>query len=231
MISIIIPTYQHGQALKQCLDSLFAQTYQDFEIIVVNDGSTDNTKIVLEHYKDRIKVINQANSGSNAARNNGSKSAIGDYLLFCDADIIADKNMLEEMKHALDHDQNASYAYSDFMWGAKIFKLYPFNKGELYIKNYIHTNSLIRKNCFPGFDVNIARLQDWDLWLTMLESGYVGTYIPKVLFSVKPRKSGISGWLPSFVYKVPWRKFGIKIKRLDSYEKAEKIIKAKHSIT
>ncbi|MFA6524688.1 MAG: glycosyltransferase family A protein [Patescibacteria group bacterium] len=230
MISIIIPTYQHGHVLKQCLDSLFAETYKDFEVIVVNDGSTDNTLNLLEHYQNRITVINQKNSGANIARNNGAKIAKGEYLLFCDADIVANHNMLREMKNALDENQQAAYAYSDFMWGAKVFRLLPFNQEELRKKNYIHTSSLIRREYFPGFDETINRFQDWDLWLTMLKSGHTGIYIPKILFTIKPRKSGMSGWLPSIVYKIPWKKFGIRIKRLESYQDAEKIIKTKHSL-
>jgi glycosyltransferase involved in cell wall biosynthesis len=231
MISIIIPTYQHGNEIKQCLDSLLSQTLRDFEIIVVNDGSTDNTESVLDKYQDRITVITQNNHGSNVARNNGAKRAKGDYLLFCDADIVAEKDMLLEMKAVLDNNPDCAYAYSDFRWGAKLFKLFPFSKAELLKRNYIHTSSLIRKECFPGFDERIARLQDWDLWLTLLERGERGIYVPKVLFSVKPRKRGISGWLPSFMYQIPWNKFGIRIKRLESYRDAENVITIKHSLS
>ncbi|MDD1463544.1 glycosyltransferase family 2 protein, partial [Dolichospermum sp. ST_sed2] len=230
MISIIIPSYQHGNSIKQCLDALFAQTYRNFEVIVVNDGSTDNTKEILRRYNHPITVVEQVNSGANAARNKGAKLAKGELLLFCDADLIANSNMLLEMKQALDSNPNAAFVYSDFMWGLKTFKLFPYSKETLQTKNYIHTSSLLLKQHFPGFDESIKRLQDWDLWLTMSESGYKGVYIPKILFKVLPRKSGISGWLPSFVYKIPWHKFGISIKRLDSYKQAEQIIRKKHSL-
>ena len=230
MISIIIPTFQHGNSIKECLDALYVQTCSDFEVIVVNDGSTDNTASVLENYSKPIKVVNQKNSGANSARNRGYKEALGEYLLFCDADVITDPKMLAKMKTALENNQNAVYAYSDFMWGAKAFKLFPFNANELRKKNYIHTTSLIKKEYFSGFDESINRLQDWDLWLTLLEAGHEGVYIPEILLTVKPRKSGMSGWLPSFVYNIPWQKFGIRIKRLDDYRKAEKIIKEKHSL-
>lgn len=231
MISIIIPTYQHANELSRCLDSLFVQTYKDFEIIVVNDGSTDGTDRILNKFKDRITIINQDNQGSNIARNNGAKMAKGEFLLFCDADIVAENSMLEELKRALDKHQDSAYAYSDFMWGAKKFKLFPFSKEELHKRNFIHTTSLIRRHLFPGFDEKIARLQDWDLWLTMLESGHTGVYVPRILFTIKPRKGGISGWLPSFVYKIPWNKLGVRIKRLDDYKKAEAIVLKKHSLT
>ena len=127
MISIIIPTFQHGELIKECLDALYAQTYGDFEIIVINDGSTDNTATVLENYDRPIKVISQQNAGANAARNKGYREAHGEYLLFCDADVITNPDMLSKMKVALDNNQNAAYSYCDFMWGAKAFNLFPFN--------------------------------------------------------------------------------------------------------
>lgn len=230
MISIIIPTYQHGDSIKECLDTLYAQDYSDFEVIVVNDGSTDHTANVLENYEHPVNVIYQENAGANAARNRGSHEAQGEYLLFCDADVIAHPTMLTKMKTALDNDQDADYSYCDFKWGIKTFKLFPFSADELRKKNYIHTTSLMRKGSFPGFDETIKRLQDWDLWLTMMESGHKGTYIPETLLTVRPRKSGMSGWLPSMAYKIPWQKVGIKIKRLEAFREAEEIIKKKHSL-
>ena len=74
-ISIIIPTYEHGDTLEKCLLSLFSQTFKDYEIIVVNDGSTDNTAEILEKYKDKIKIISQENRGAQVARNNGFKES------------------------------------------------------------------------------------------------------------------------------------------------------------
>ena len=230
MISIIIPTYQHGDSLKECLDAIYAQSYTDFEVIVVNDGSTDNTANLLKEYKNPINAIYQENSGANSARNRGYREAKGEYLLFCDADLIANPEMLVKMKNALKNTPEAAYSYCDFMWGIKAFKLFPFSAEELKTKNYIHTTSLIRRELFPGFDESVERLQDWDLWLTMMESGRIGTYIPEILFTVKPRKSGMSGWLPSVAYKIPWKKLGIKIKRLETFREAEEIIRKKHSL-
>ncbi len=84
MISIIIPTYQHGNTILETLESIFAQTYQDFEVIIVNDGSTDDTKeklkIAQERWPGRIKVINQERMGANAARNRGFRESIFTFL-------------------------------------------------------------------------------------------------------------------------------------------------------
>lgn len=88
-ISIIIPVYNTGEYLSKCLDSLIYQTYDNIELICVNDGSTDNSLSILEEYakKDsRIKVFSQENSGQSAARNLGLSIATGDYISFIDSD-------------------------------------------------------------------------------------------------------------------------------------------------
>lgn len=229
-ISIIIPSYQHAKELPDCLKSIFAQTLKPFEIIAINDGSTDNTTDVLVQYKDRIKIINQENRGSNPARNRGFDESSGDFVIFCDADIVMRPDCLEKMAEALKENLNASYAYPSFKFGFKIFKLWPFDGDKLKQMPYIHTSSLIRREHFPRFDEKIRRLQDWDLYLTMLEQGYAGVWIPEILFTVKPRKNGISEWIPSFFYKIPWPILGFTPKAIRKYRSAEEIIKKKHNL-
>lgn len=85
VISIIIPCYNHGNYLEEALESIFSQQYEAVEIVVVDDGSTDNTKAVAEQYK-RVKYIYQDNKGLSAARNTGIKNCSGDFLVFLDAD-------------------------------------------------------------------------------------------------------------------------------------------------
>lgn len=229
-VSIIIPSYQHASVIGACLESIFAQTYTDHEIIVVNDGSTDATEEALVPYMDRIVYVYQENSGAPAARNRGFRDARGKYLLFCDADIVMRPDCLEKMVHALEDDPDASYAYVSFKFGFKTFRLWPFDAGLLRKMNYIHTTSLIRREHFPGFDESVKRLQDWDLWLTMLEQGHVGIWVPEVLFKAIPHKGGMSLWVPGIVYRIPWRKFGIRLRNVEKFREAEKVMKAKHKL-
>jgi len=229
-ISVIIPAYQNSKELPKCFESIFVQTLKPFEIIVVNDGSTDNTAEVLARYKDRIKIINQENNGANAARNRGFDESSGDFVIFCDADIIMRPDCLEKMFQALQENKNASYAYSSFKFGFKIFKLWPFDGDKLKQMPYIHTSSLVRREHFPRFDEAIRRLQDWDLWLTMLEKSHQGVWIPEVLFYVEPRKAGMSEWIPSFLYKIPWPILGFTPKAIKKYRSTEEIIKKKHKL-
>ncbi len=85
-VSVIIPTYNRAEYITQAIDSVLAQTYTDYEIIVVDDGSADNTKDVLLPYMDRIRYIYQENAGASAARNTGIKAAKGDWVAFLDSD-------------------------------------------------------------------------------------------------------------------------------------------------
>ena len=237
MISVIIPVYNHAKELGFCLDSVLQQDFIDLEVIIVDDGSQDSLQKVLEEQKEkfnkrnlRLKIIHQDNKGSNSARNRGFLESSGNYVIFLDADIVMKPAMLRKMRNALKINSEISYAYSSFKFGFKIFKLWEFDSKRLKQMPYIHTSSLIRRSDFPEFDESIKKLQDWDLWLTMLENGHRGLWISEILFKVKPRKIGMSFWLPSFFYKVPWQKFGINFSKVRQYENAVKIIKQKHKI-
>lgn len=232
-ISIIIPAYQHAETLPACLHSIFAQSIRDYEIIIIDDGSTDGTDRVLKPFLDRIQYFRQANQGGNAARNRGLGLAKGEYVIFCDADVVMEPKMLEKMRTALELHPEASYAYGGFLYGWKTFACFPFDPVRLKRMNFIHTTSLVRRADFPGFDPAIKRFQDWDVWLTMLSKGKIGVYIPEQLFriSVIKGRSGISDWLPSFMFRLPWHLIGWRPKRVAAYENAKKIIYTKHGLT
>lgn len=107
-ISVIVPTYNNAKYLKDCLDSIINQTYKNIEIIVIDDGSTDNTQEILEHYCDkerRLRVFYQENQGQGVARNVGISMASGDYIAFVDSDDWLDGHYLETLyKAAKKHD-------------------------------------------------------------------------------------------------------------------------------
>ena len=85
-VSIIVPVYNTENYIERCLNSLVNQTLEDIEIIVVNDGSTDNTGKILQKYRDKIKIIEQKNSGIATTRNKGLEIATGKYIAFVDSD-------------------------------------------------------------------------------------------------------------------------------------------------
>ncbi|HNW55980.1 MAG TPA: glycosyltransferase family A protein [bacterium] len=232
MISVIIPVYNQADKIGICLESLLQQNYRDLEIIIVDDGSTDGVDKVLASYEPRLqaaklpyKIIVQANQGSNPARNRGLEAATGDYLLFSDADVNWRPDALEKLLKALETNPQASYCYSSFRFGWKKFHLWPFDAEKLRRQPYVHTSALVRKADFPGFDNQIKRLQDWDVWLTMLENGKIGLFYDDFLFTVAGG-GHISSWLPSFAYKLmPF------LPRVKKYKQAEAILRAKHHLS
>ena len=113
-VSTVIPAYNAECTIAQALDSALAQNCPDHEIIVVNDGSTDNTAIILERYCERVRIVNQANQGAAAARNTGIAHAKGKYIAFLDSDDFWMPGKLNTMIAALEQNPGASLAFSEF---------------------------------------------------------------------------------------------------------------------
>jgi glycosyltransferase involved in cell wall biosynthesis len=224
-ISVIIPVYNSADKIQKCLASVFNQTYNNLEVIVIDDGSTDNLLLALTNCKNKLTILHQENKGAPAARNYGFKIASGAYVIFLDADIVLAPQALEKMYLALKADAGAVFAYSRFKFGWKTFKLWPFDYAKLKTMPYIHTSALIRKEKFPGFDESLKKFQDWDLFLTIAEAGGRGVFVPEVLFKVASGGT-MSSWLPKFVYDLSWLKLASKTK----YETAKEIIKKKHKL-
>ncbi len=115
-ISIIIPIYNVEKYLRECLDSILAQSFQDFEIICVDDGSADSSLAILQEYKtkdDRFVILQQRHSGAGAARNNGIKLARGEYIQLLDADDYFEQTLLEDMfAHAKQHNADLTVCSS-----------------------------------------------------------------------------------------------------------------------
>ena len=112
-VSVIIPVYNGAATLAAAIESALAQDFADFEVIVVNDGSTDATAAVIGRYRDRVKVVNRENGGLSAARNSGAAVATGEYLAFLDADDLWLPGRLSATAEALDRNPGAVLVYCD----------------------------------------------------------------------------------------------------------------------
>ena len=100
MISIIVPVYNVEEYLEECLESIRKQTYQDIEVILVNDGSTDGSQAICEYFcqtDKRFRLINQKNQGQSVARNHGVKESLGEYIMFVDSDDVVSLGLLEQL--------------------------------------------------------------------------------------------------------------------------------------
>ncbi|MFA6171879.1 MAG: glycosyltransferase family A protein [Patescibacteria group bacterium] len=232
MISVIIPLYNQAKNLPSCLESILIQTIPELEVIIVDDGSSDQSRAVAESYKKKFgekdisfRLLNHdMNKGAPAARNTGFRSSKGEYLFFCDADVVLSQEALSSMLNALNSNPKASFAYSSFWWGRKLFKLFPFDREKLEEFPYINMMSLMRRECFPGFDESLKKFQDWDLWLTITKGGKIGVWIGRPLYRVRPGGT-MSDWLPGFAYRLfPF------LPAVKKYKKAMIIIKNKHGL-
>jgi glycosyltransferase involved in cell wall biosynthesis len=233
LVSIIIPAWNHLPELLECLKSIATQTYRNLEVIVVDDASTDGTGERMSQYQAPFPLkihLLPVNRGAAAARNEGARLATGEGYLFVDADAVLRPDAIEKMVEVLQKDHTAAFAYSSFRFGWKKFKSRAFDADTLRRGPYIHTTALMRRAAFTGFDESLKKFQDWDLWLTIVERGGKGVWIPEELFTIKTRAEGMSRWLPSFAHRLPWPIFGWMPNEITRYREWEAVIKQKHHI-
>lgn len=194
VISIIIPVYNAERTIKKCIDSLLMIDYPNYEIIIIDDGSTDKTKDILSEYKNRIKIIESQHIGPSACRNMAVKRSKGNFLAFTDADCLADKNWLKELMGGFFGDKVVSVGgtqlspQDETKFGKSVqafFELTGFLGG--YIKSKKDTeiikvphnpscNVMYRKNVFSeigAFDENLWPGEDVDLDYRLKKKNYV----------------------------------------------------------
>ena len=228
-ISVIIPVYNHAGALRQSLDSLRKQSFRDFEVIVIDDGSQDGLDYVIHDFDDSLtlRVFRQENKGAPSARNRGFELSTGEYVIFWDADIVGVPDMLQKMMKKMEEDVHADFVYCNFYLGKKIMKARPFDLETLKKVNYIHSTTLIRRESVIRWDEALRRFQDWDYWLCLAEQGKKGIWIDEELMTIIAEGT-MSHWLPKFAYNKPWKYFPLFKEKVNKYERAKEIIYRKH---
>jgi glycosyltransferase involved in cell wall biosynthesis len=203
LISVIIPSYNYGKYLREAVESVIGQTYQNYEIIIINDGSTDNTKEVAESLIAKypnfaIRLIHQKNSGQPAiSRNRGIFEANGEYILCLDADDMLQPTMLEKCLNVLERDRNIAIAYTDrqdFDGVDQIVQAKNYDFSQLKYANHISYCALFRKEVWDkigGYRTNIKGCEDWDFWVAAGAKGYFGRRIPEPLFKYRRHDTGV----------------------------------------
>lgn len=184
-ISIVIPAYNVERTILETLESLQKQSFSDFEIIVINDGSTDRTLEVIKTVKDsRISVFSYSNGGLPVARNRGISKAKGEFISFLDADDLWTPDKLELQLAALQKNPQAGVAYSwTLIMNEKGEKFYPGHQvsfeGNVYAKlllgNFISSGSniMVRQKAIASvgeFDPTLKSCEDWDYYLRLADS-------------------------------------------------------------
>ena len=208
LVSVVIPNYNSGYFLVDCLESVFAQEYKNLEVIVIDDGSTDNSKEILEAYQNRIQLITTANYGAATARNIGISKARGKFLAFLDSDDLweQDKILLQmEMMLAGDYDliycsgrdfdsnglngviSNAQYSGSCYEY----FKRFPSRAiiTQGCSSALIRTSLLQRSGVFDETFSGAA--EDWDFFRRFCKYAHVG-FLPNILVHYRRHEKSIT---------------------------------------
>jgi glycosyltransferase involved in cell wall biosynthesis len=177
-ISIVIPTYNRASFLKEAIDSVLSQTYRNFELIVVDDGSTDETPKLLSSYGEKIKVIKKANKGPSAARNRGIKAAKGGWIAFLDSDDVWKPGKLEKQVQFIKDNPEIKICQTEEIWIRNGKRVNPRKKHEMH-SGWIYEQCLplcivspssvmIHRDVFEKvglFDETMLACEDYDLWL------------------------------------------------------------------
>lgn len=225
-VSIIITYYNLGDYVEEAIQSTLNQTYKNIEIILVNDGSTDENSIkkldeVKLKYKNKITFIDQKNSGVATARNNGIKKSTGEYICCLDGDDILTPKYIEKTTKVILKDKNIGFVTS---W-VKLFgevnqtwKCKEYDPLLIYIENIVHISSLFRKEVWEkvnGYSTNVNGYEDWDFWIKIVSLGYTWKLIPKSLFMYRKRGHSL---INEAINKRPFLMINIIKNNIDKYK-------------
>jgi len=201
-VSVIIPCYNYAHYLTNAVESVIAQSFQEYEIIIVNDGSTDDSRRVAEQLiaaypSRRIRLINQDNSGDpSLARNRGIREARGEFVLCLDADDMLMPEFLFRCVALLDNEQDIAIAYTDQIYfgsgNDRVVQVADYDFIRLTQANFMGYCSLFRKSAWNevgGFKAGIG-YEDWEFWISCGEQGHYAKRIPEPLFCYRQHSGG-----------------------------------------
>ena len=207
-ISVIIPVYNGEKTIKQTIESVLNQTFRDFELLIINDGSQDATLEIIQAINDeRIQVFSYQNSGVSASRNRALTKAKGEFISFIDADDLWTPNKLELQLKALQDNPQAAVAYS---WSDWIDESGQFLRSgghitvngkayeKLLLRDFIESgsNPLIRKQALDEvgcFEQSVTPAEDWDMWLRLAARyEFVTVEVPQILYRISPNSASFN---------------------------------------
>lgn len=190
-VSVIITCYNYGKYLAEAVDSVLASTYEDYEIIVIDDGSDDSETVsILEKFsRPKTRIIRQENMGVSAARNNAIKEAKGEYILPLDADDKIAPEYIEKAVNILDSNPEINVVYCDVQYFGDqifIFEKPDYHPKILLLKNFCTVTSMYKKSDWEkigGYKKEMdLGWEDWEFWLSMRENYLKPYHIKEPLF-------------------------------------------------
>lgn len=194
-VSIVIPAYNAEQFVGEAINAVLSQTYADYEVVVVDDGSTDETRAIVKTFGESVRYYYQPNGGSASARNLGVEKSRGDYIAFLDADDLWESEKLEIQLDFLRNNPEIALVCSAYHYFGKKSKTshllsskdaQGFLFRRLFLESFIRTSSVIlKKSAFlevGGFNEVYRLGQDYDLWLRIAKKypiAYLGRFLVK----------------------------------------------------
>lgn len=176
-ISVIIPSYNSEKTLSRAINSVLSQNFPVLEILVIDDGSTDGTRNLIEKEFPQVRYIYQNNQGASAARNNGATVAQGEWLALLDADDLWKPGKLAKQWDIIQSHPDSVFITTgrEFAHQRKIYNgsnIYRWRIEQLLAHNRVHTSSvMVKREIFQslgGFDPGLVTGEDWDLWLRIV---------------------------------------------------------------
>jgi len=201
-VSVIIPCYNLGAFLDEAVESVLGQSFEDFEIVIVNDGSTDQLTIqMLQKYdKPRTKVLWTENQGLPSARNNGIRASEGAYVCCLDADDKYHPDFLAKTMEVLERDLSEKIGFVT-TWAQvfgeenRVWMTTGYDPARLALENVVHVASLFRRTCWEkvgGYAPNLRDgYEDWNFWLSIVARGYRWDCVKEALFCYRKRKQSM----------------------------------------
>jgi glycosyltransferase involved in cell wall biosynthesis len=221
-VSVVVPCYNGGRFIDDLLACLQAQTFGNFELIIVDDGSTDDTPTKLATLDRSIQIVRQANAGPGAARNAGFRRARADLIFILDCDDTVEPTFLEETVSALEAaDRAVGFVFTHerkIGHRTQINRCYFKLFDQLFI-NRVPCCMVVRREAWEavgGFDASMRDgYEDWEFTIRLGRAGYSGIVVPKVLFNYRTRDDGLMMSRSTYMHGTLWRR--IREKHCNAY--------------
>ncbi|MFF3356493.1 glycosyltransferase family 2 protein [Streptomyces sp. NPDC002917] len=205
VVSVVIPCHDYARYLPEAVSSVLAQTFRDWELVIVDDGSTDNTvevaqALIARHPDRRIRLVQQSNGGVSAARNTGIETSTGRYILPLDADDVIAATMLEKTVGVLDSDPGIAIASTDVFTFTdddlppQAMPLPAYSRELLLQRLIMFYCSLYRRGAWQtvgGYNESMRAGEDWDFWIGCVEHGFDAHHIHEALFGARNKDTGL----------------------------------------
>jgi glycosyltransferase involved in cell wall biosynthesis len=195
LVTVVVPCYNYAQYLAAAVQSCLDQTLPPHQVIVVDDGSTDDTAAVALRFVPNVEYVWKENGGLSSARNAGAALATGDFVVFLDADDMLAEDYLERCSATLAGvSPDVAYAYTPVRYfGSRsgISRTSPFSLRTLRYGNYVNASAMIRREVLTRFSYSeeLSSLEDFDFFLTLGEHGLIGVRVPEPLLLYRKHES------------------------------------------